>query len=91
MYSGTRRKFMKVTVMVDVRWRRACRGRGHRSRRLPRRRSVGYTGKKVVKLYGDGAYDSDVVFEVLADAGAEAAIRIGGTRGRTRLAGGGRR
>jgi hypothetical protein len=31
----------------------------------------------VVKLYG--AYDSDVVFEALADFGAEAAIRIRGS------------
>ncbi|MGC9077070.1 MAG: transposase [Conexivisphaera sp.] len=33
----------------------------------------------MVKLYGDGAYDSEELFEALADAGAEAAIRIRGS------------
>ncbi|MGC9178039.1 MAG: hypothetical protein ACP5G6_06465 [Conexivisphaera sp.] len=49
MYGGTRRKFVKVVIMVDVRTRRllsveaSVQGRGPQSQRWPRPRSGGCT------------------------------------------------
>ncbi|MGC9088438.1 MAG: transposase [Conexivisphaera sp.] len=87
MYGGTRRKFVKVTIAVDVRRRKllsveaSVQGEGPSEPEVAASevRRLHAKGKKVVKLYGDGAYDSEELFEALADVGAEAAIRIRGS------------
>ncbi|BBE42767.1 transposase [Conexivisphaera calida] len=86
MYGGTRRKFVKVTIVVDVRSRRllsveaSVQGEGPSEPEVAASevRRLQEEGKRMTKLYGDGAYDSDVVFEALSEVGAEAAIRIRG-------------
>ena len=85
MYGGARRKFVKVIVMVDVRRKllsveAGVQGEGplEAEAAASEVRRLHEEGRRVTKLYGDGAYDSEEPFEALSDVGAEAAIRIRG-------------
>ncbi len=86
MYGGARRKFVKVIVMVDVGRKlpsveAGVQGEGpsEPEAAAPEVGRLHAEGRRVTKLYGDGAYDSEELFEALSDVAVEAAIRIRGS------------